>query len=472
MLYLIEQYLKDEGYLETVKCLQSEAQLKHNYEVCDNIDLENIVQEYEAYYYLRFQKYPKICKKTVQSQEDESSRSNPICKKRLSTKTLTHDSLQNTISRDQPVPLIQKEVKLNNIKREQSSLCKDDVKFELTVSALSLNETRKPITDQSEDFLFRKSLKPLCGFTGFHGEGKDFAEAITKEICMTNPNIKWSDIMGLEGAKRLLKEAVVYPIKYPSLFSGILAPWKGLLLYGPPGTGKTLLAKAVATECKTTFFNISASSIVSKWRGDSEKLVRVLFDLARYQAPSTIFLDELDALASHRDGLGEHEGSRRLKAELLIQLDGLSQSNDLVFLLATSNVPWELDAAVLRRFEKRILVDLPTLEARKEMFKHYLPTTILKEPALHCHLEYELLAELTDGYSGSDIKLVCKEAAMEAIRQAFIALETFDNRTRLHGLELKPITTHNLQQALSRTKPSAAHLVDRYQKWQTEFGSI
>lgn len=174
--------------------------------------------------------------------------------------------------------------------------------------------------------------------------------------------------MGLEEAKRLLKEAVVYPIKYPELFTGILSPWKGLLLFGPPGTGKTLLAKAVATECKTTFFNISASSIVSKWRGDSEKLVRVniffnhfqndlrtqasatkkiffqvMFDLARYHAPSTIFLDELDALASKRDGgslSNEHEASRRLKTELLIQLDGLSQTEDQVFLLATSNLPW------------------------------------------------------------------------------------------------------------------------------------
>jgi katanin p60 ATPase-containing subunit A1 len=156
---------------------------------------------------------------------------------------------------------------------------------------------------------------------------------------MHNPNVKWDDIIGLESSKRTIKEAVVYPIKYPLLFTGILSPWKGLLLYGPPGTGKTLLAKAVATECETTFFNISASSIVSKWRGDSEKLVRVLFEMARFYAPSTIFIDELESIMSIRSSAGsEHEGSRRMKTELLVQMDGLAKSDDLVFLLGTNNV--------------------------------------------------------------------------------------------------------------------------------------
>uniref|UniRef100_A0A8I5KR90 Katanin catalytic subunit A1 like 2 n=1 Tax=Homo sapiens TaxID=9606 RepID=A0A8I5KR90_HUMAN len=186
-------------------------------------------------------------------------------------------------------------------------------------------------------------LKPLSAFIGMNSEMRELAAVVSRDIYLHNPNIKWNDIIGLDAAKQLVKEAVVYPIRYPQLFTGILSPWKGLLLYGPPGTGKTLLAKAVATECKTTFFNISASTIVSKWRGDSEKLVRVLFELARYHAPSTIFLDELESVMSQRGTAsgGEHEGSLRMKTELLVQMDGLARSEDLVFVLAASNLPWK-----------------------------------------------------------------------------------------------------------------------------------
>lgn len=199
-------------------------------------------------------------------------------------------------------------------------------------------------------------LKPLPAY--LQGESRELGLTITKDIFMESPDVRWEDIKGLSQAKRLLKEAVVMPIKYPELFTGvwcaiahaaavvqgpractsearlricrgttrpagILAPWKGILLYGPPGTGKTMLAKAVATECRTTFFNISASTIISKWRGESEKLVRVLFELARYHAPSTIFMDELDALMASRGGDGEHEvrssgavGTQRRGSEL------------------------------------------------------------------------------------------------------------------------------------------------------------
>eukprot|EP00111_Clytia_hemisphaerica_P011623 TCONS_00034166-protein len=322
-------------------------------------------------------------------------------------------------------------------------------------------------------------VKPLAGFSGLSGEYRDLAAVVTRDIYLENPNVSWSDIIGLNGAKRLVKESVVYPIKYPQLFTGILSPWKGLLLYGPPGTGKTLLAKAVATECNTTFFNISASTIVSKWRGDSEKLVRVLFELARFHAPSTIFLDELDSLMSQRGGGSsstEHEGSRRMKTELLVQMDGLSKSNDLVFLLAASNLPWELDHAMLRRLEKRILVDLPTLEARHKMLEHHLPSLISTDHndiQMETQIDYPKIAELTEGYSGSDIRLVCKEAAMRPVRKIFDILEEHElsEKESLPKFVIEPIRTSDVEEALKHTKPSARTLQEKYEKWKQEFES-
>uniref|UniRef100_A0A8C9PDW4 Katanin catalytic subunit A1 like 2 n=1 Tax=Spermophilus dauricus TaxID=99837 RepID=A0A8C9PDW4_SPEDA len=273
-----------------------------------------------------------------------------------------------------------------------------------------------------------------------------------------------------------MRELAAVVSRYPQLFTGILSPWKGLLLYGPPGTGKTLLAKAVATECKTTFFNISASTIVSKWRGDSEKLVRVLFELARYHAPSTIFLDELESVMSQRGTApgGEHEGSLRMKTELLVQMDGLARSEDLVFVLAASNLPWELDCAMLRRLEKRILVDLPSREARQAMIHHWLPP-VSKSRALELHteLEYSKLSQETEGYSGSDIKLVCREAAMRPVRKIFSILENHHSEsTHFPGIQLETVTTADFLDVLAHTKPSAKNLTPRYLAWQREFESV
>uniref|UniRef100_A0A6A7G9E9 Katanin p60 ATPase-containing subunit A-like 2 n=2 Tax=Hirondellea gigas TaxID=1518452 RepID=A0A6A7G9E9_9CRUS len=307
------------------------------------------------------------------------------------------------------------------------------------------------------------------------GDLKDLAGTIQREVLVENPGVTWEDVMGVEDAKRLLKEAVVYPLKYPQLFVGRFKPWRGVLLYGPPGTGKTLLAKAVATECKTTFFNISATTLVSKWRGDSEKLVRVLFEMARYYAPSTIFVDEVDALMGSRAGDQEHEASRRMKTQLLVEMDGLTATNDHVFLLAASNIPWELDPAMLRRLEKRILVPLPCPEARAAMFHHHLPETLqdLEEAGqiVKTVLDYQALAEMSEGYSGSDLKVVCREAAMMSLRKIFKILE---DRTvgdeDLPDLIMDDITMKDVETAIMRTKP-AQQDSNLYLDWHKKFGS-
>ncbi|KAI8852541.1 P-loop containing nucleoside triphosphate hydrolase protein [Chytridium lagenaria] len=252
----------------------------------------------------------------------------------------------------------------------------------------------------------------------------------------------------------------------------------------PPGTGKTMLAKAVATECNTTFFNISASSIVSKWRGDSEKLVRVLFDLARHHAPSDGCFSK--ALMGHRTSDGaEHEGSRRMKTELLIQIDGLARTSDLVFLLAASNLPWDLDSAMLRRLDKRILIDLPDLAARRAIFEMNLPSYSYDDTGqlLVDSLDYDYLAIATEGYSGSDIKLVCKEAAMIPLRKILDRLDEME----LGNIEpevylqieqmvcLCPVNLFqmaDLKKSLEKTRPSLNNIqTQKYHDWQKDFGS-
>ena len=326
----------------------------------------------------------------------------------------------------------------------------------------------------------QRVLKPPPTFGG-SVELRDLARVITRDIYTSNPDVRFKDISGCDEAKRLLKEAVVMPVKYPQFFHGLLRPWRGILLYGPPGTGKTMLAKAVATECGTTFFNISASSVVSKWRGDSEKLVRVLFELARHHAPSTVFMDELDAVMSARDGGGsggsssgggDHESSRRLKTELLVQMDGLNRDEgELVFLLAATNLPWELDPAMLRRLEKRIHVGLPGEDARRRMMSRYL------EPHdVAADVDLAALAAKTDGYSGADVMLLCKEGAMRPLRRLMERLnDDLEPAGLLDGEEVTvgEITGDDIVGALSATRPTQteAH-AKRYVEWTNSFGAV
>merc|ERR1712045_30960 len=194
-------------------------------------------------------------------------------------------------------------------------------------------------------------------------------------IMVEKPNVKWSDVAGLETAKQLLKEAVILPIKFPNLFQGKRKPWAGILLYGPPGTGKSYLAKAVATEANnSTFFSVSSSDLVSKYVGESEKLVKNLFEMARDRKPSIVFIDEVDSLASARSD-GENDSSRRLKTEFLVQMQGVGVDMNGVLTLGATNCPWDLDPAIRRRFQKRIYIQLPKAPSRGVMFKIHIGKT-------------------------------------------------------------------------------------------------
>jgi len=244
-------------------------------------------------------------------------------------------------------------------------------------------------------------------------EKKKMQGKLSDAIVIEKPNIKWSDVAGLEAAKEALKEAVILPIKFPHLFTGNRKPWRGILLFGPPGTGKSYLAKAVATEANnSTFFSVSSSDLVSKWLGESEKLVKNLFEMAREQKPSIIFIDEIDSLTSSRSD-NESESARRIKTEFLVQMQGVGNDNDGVLVLGATNIPWVLDSAIRRRFEKRIYIDLPEEHARTHMFKLNMgstPTTLSEE-------DFRELGRRTDGYSGSDISIVVRDALMQPVRK-------------------------------------------------------
>uniref|UniRef100_A0A8C4ZIR5 AAA+ ATPase domain-containing protein n=1 Tax=Gadus morhua TaxID=8049 RepID=A0A8C4ZIR5_GADMO len=353
LLILIYHHLMDHGSVCVGRRL----------EVCDNVDLETVLMEYQTYHYIKFNKYPRLTR-----------RSPP------------------------------------------TGTC--------LLNALNVNV---------------------------------FACVSLKDIYVHNPN-------------RLVKEAVVYPIKYPQLFTGILSPWKGLLLYGPPGTGKTLLAKAVATECSTTFFNISASTIISKWRG----LREVLFELAKFHSV-------MGQRGGGHGSVGEHEGSRRMKTELLIQMDGLAASDHLVFILAASNMPWELDQAMLRRLEKRILIGLPSEPARQAMISHWLPPVSLSGGrSLELNWTTKHWPRLINSiirqleyycYSGSDLRLVCKEAAMRPVRKILHTLETPGN-SPLPVINLETVTTEDFLEVMTHTKPSARTLTHRYTEWERDYQSV
>ncbi|XP_053612181.1 katanin p60 ATPase-containing subunit A-like 2 isoform X2 [Plodia interpunctella] len=370
--YLVLGFLKQEGFFHTSETFVNEANLTGEYEVCDNIDLDIILQDYCSYYLIRFNKQPQFCRKVALE---------PPKPPRPTTRRAKPERAHEEPQKDEDLPS--------------------------TFTVTRIFEDERPQT--AIPAIERKSLS---GFqANMPAEKKQLVEMLYQDIIRPS-GVAWEDIKGLSSAKNLLMESVIYPVRYPEVFTGLLEPWRGVLLHGPPGTGKTMLAKAVASESSCTFFNISCSTIINKWRGESEKIIKVLFEMASYYAPSIIFIDEVETIASDRSTPGEHEASRRMKAQLLTELDGISEREGVVFLLANSNMPWELDPAMLRRLEKRIYIPLPDFKTRTELFQAFLNS---KNIEVYPKVDFNELATKTEGYSGSEVKLVCKEALMTTI---------------------------------------------------------
>jgi len=284
-------------------------------------------------------------------------------------------------------------------------------------------------------------------------------EMIADTIISERPNVKMSEVAGLERAKQAIHDAIVAPMKHPELFKGkARQPWRGILFYGPAGCGKTLIAKAVAAEINATFFNVSAGNIVSKWLGESERLVMNLFELARKSQPAIIFMDELDSIGVSRSG-DDVGGERRLKTQLLTELQGLeSDYEDRITVIGATNLPWELDFALRSRFEKKIHVPLPDSVARKRIFEIHM-----EEVEVAPEVDYDELADLSEGYSGREISVVCREAAMEPIRDLQRSGRLDDGEVIL---EVRPVSREDFLEAIENIRPATSpEDMRRYIEW-------
>ncbi|VEU22035.1 DEKNAAC103005 [Brettanomyces naardenensis] len=338
-------------------------------------------------------------------------------------------------------------------------------KRELVLSENSTKDTETLGSDEGDRLDDEKLIRSLKGVDPVA------ARQILTEIVVNGDEVHWDDIAGLEEAKKSLKETVVYPFLRPDLFSGLREPARGMLLFGPPGTGKTMLARAVATESQSTFFSISASSLTSKYLGESEKLVRALFQLAKRLAPSIIFVDEIDSLLGTRNNEGENEASRRIKNEFLVQWSDLTkaaagrdQGEDLqrVLVLAATNLPWSIDEAARRRFVRRQYIPLPEESTRRvhleRLLSHQKHT--LSESEMH-----ELL-QLTEGFSGSDITALAKDAAMGPLR------ELGDKLLMTSKSEIRPLQLKDFVNSLKYIRPSVSKgNLSHFEEWAKVYGS-
>jgi vacuolar protein-sorting-associated protein 4 len=307
-----------------------------------------------------------------------------------------------------------------------------------------------------------KTDKPSSG-GGDEAEDQERKQDILETILTEKPNVKWEDVADLKDAKQALREAIIIPMLRPELFqSKTRRAWRGILLFGPPGCGKTMIAKAVATECEATFLSIDAASIMSKWLGESERLVKELFVVARENQPAIVFIDEVDSIASVRSG-EEIGGERRVKTQFLKEMDGVSTKIDeKILTLGATNRPWDIDEAFRRRFEKRIYLPMPNIDARKELFKIYV-----KEIETDKDYESDKLVGATEGYTGSDIALICREAAMQPIRELDSTGKITDP-----SVKVRPVSMEDFFAAIKRVRPVVSpNELNRFKEWNDEFGA-
>uniref|UniRef100_A0A0A1WZL4 Katanin p60 ATPase-containing subunit A-like 2 n=1 Tax=Zeugodacus cucurbitae TaxID=28588 RepID=A0A0A1WZL4_ZEUCU len=460
LLFLTQRFLADFGFYQAAEALKNEARLPaEEYELCDNIDLDSIYLEYASYYHLKFGKYPKIVRKLKPTVKVEVS---------SKTKSKTKNTLTHTTSATQaelpPVEPVSNPGDLELTVKKVESL--STICSATTLVPTSSSSTTNIVGDENRTaaLIRLQEIEHPAG-TGTAADGllsqqdwQNLAELVKTTIMRDELKLSWTDMCGNASAMEVVKEAVLTPLKYPQLFANGLRPWKSVLLHGPPGSGKTLLAKILYAETRNqvTFFNVTSSLVVSKWRGESEKIMRILFHMAQKHAPSVIFFDEIEGLTSRRDRPSDHESSKRFKNELLQLLDGMEQQTGGVFILASSNLPWDIDDAFLRRFEKKLLVQLPNPIERAILIGKQLPITLAVSKE-----QIELLVRISEHFTGDEIRLACKEIAMQIVRRATRACKP-NERTE----EAVP-----LQRAFEQIRPLSLKLMKRHLQWQEGHGS-
>jgi SpoVK/Ycf46/Vps4 family AAA+-type ATPase len=331
--------------------------------------------------------------------------------------------------------------------------------YQERIKSLQGEGTIQPVRQQSEKSVEMMDQQP-------EAEKEAAGKASYDELVLQEkPNIRWNQVVGLDPAKKAIKEAIVYPVERPDLFP--LGWPRGILLFGPPGCGKTLMAAAVATEIDGAFVSVDAASIMSKWLGEAERNVAKLFNQARNTAskgrPAILFIDELDSLIGmHSNEVG---GETRVRNQVLKEMDGVMDKGKKihVYVIGATNKPWALDWPFIRRFQKRIMIPLPNHEARLHMLKLYT-----EHLNLSTKIDLDEFARLTAGFSGSDIRDICQSAQLRAIGELFESGKASDKRAKP-----RPLSMHDFKNILADRKPSVSpRIISSYNEWSEAFKAL